>query len=122
MREEAEVKNRADSAIYQSEKLMKELGEKATDEEKNKIDAAIQRLKDAREKGEAAEIRSATEGLEAALNEMSTRLYQQAGAGAQGPPPPGGAGAPPPPGGQQPESDVVDADYEIVEDEGESQK
>jgi molecular chaperone DnaK len=122
MREEAEVKNRADSAIYQAEKLMKELGDKATAEEKNKIDAAIQRLKDAREKGEAGEIRSATEGLEAALNEMSTRLYQQAGAGAQGPPPPGGAGAPPPPGGSEADSDVVDADYEIVEDEGESQK
>jgi len=122
MREEAEIKNRADSAIYQAEKLMKELGEKATAEEKNKIDAAIQRLKDAREKGDSGEIRSATEGLEAALNEMSTRLYQQAGAGAQGPPPPGGAGAPPPPGGPEPESDVVDADYEIVEDEGESQK
>jgi hypothetical protein len=60
--------------------------------------------------------------LETALNEMSTRLYQQAGAGAQQPPP-GGAGAPPPPGGEAaPEGDVVDADYEIVEDEGESQK
>jgi molecular chaperone DnaK len=122
MREEAEIKNRADSAVYQSEKLLKELGDKVTAEEKNKIDGAIQRLKDAREKGDAGEIRSATEGLETALNEMSTRLYQQAGAGAQQPPP-GGAGAPPPPGGEAaPEGDVVDADYEIVEDEGESQK
>ena len=122
MREEAEIKNRADSAVYQSEKLLKELGDKVTAEEKNKIDAAIQRLKSAREKGDAGEIRSATEGLEVALNEMSTRLYQQAGAGA--PPPPGAAGAqPPPPGGNDGrEGDVVDADYEIVEDEGESQR
>jgi molecular chaperone DnaK len=121
MREEAEIKNRADSAIYQAEKLLSELGDKVSPEEKNKIDGAISRLKEAREKGDANEIRSATEGLEAALNEMSTRLYQQAGAGAQQPPP-GGAGPQPPPGGEQPESDVVDADYEIVEDEGESQK
>jgi molecular chaperone DnaK len=125
MREEADIKNRAESAIHQSEKLMKDLGDKATPEEKNKIDAAIQRLKEVREKGDINEIRSATEGLEVALNEMSTRLYQQAGAGAQ--PPPGGAGAPPPPGGgpegpgPSADGDVVDADYEIVEDEGESQ-
>jgi len=123
MREEAEIKNRADSAIYQSEKLMKDLGDKATAEEKNKIDAAIQRLKDAREKGDANEIRSATEALELALNEMSTRLYQQTGAAADaGAPPPGAGAAGPPPGGDDGrEGDVVDADYEIVEDEGESQ-
>jgi len=124
LREEADVKNRAESAVYQAEKLMKDIGDKATAAEKNKIDAAIQRLKDVREKGDANEVRSAVEALELALNEMSTRLYQQAGAAGGGPqPPPGGDAGPGPqagPGGA-PQGDVVDADYEIVEDEGESQ-
>ncbi len=127
LRDDAEVKNRGESAIYQAEKLLKELGDKVTAAEKNKIDAALARLRDAKEKGEANEIRAATEALEVALNEMSTRRYQQAGAahggpGAQ-PPPGGGAGPGPTPGSDDGhgQGDVVDADYEIVEDEGESQ-
>jgi molecular chaperone DnaK len=125
LREEADLRNRADAAIFQAEKLLEDLKDQATDEEKNKVQGAIERLKGVRESEDINEIRSAIEGLEAAINEMTTRLYQQAGeayqqehgdAGADMGGEPGGEAGPEP---QADDNGVVDADYEIVEDEEE---
>jgi len=127
MREEADLRNQLDSKIYSSEKLIADSGDKVSADLKGKVEAAIERAKKAKESGEISEIRSANEQLDSALNEFSTQLYQQAGAayqqaqqpGAEGAtPPPGAEGTTPPPGD---EGEVVDADYEVV-DEGEDEE
>jgi len=136
LREEAELRNMLDSKIYQSERLITESGDKVSADLKGKVQAAVERAKKAKESGEINEVRSASEQLDLALNEFSTQLYQQAGAAYQQAP--GGGGTQPPPGGgtQPPpegaaggpgggpadgEGEVVDADYEVV-DEGDEEK
>jgi molecular chaperone DnaK len=130
-REEAELRNRADSAVYQAEKLLEEMADQITADEKGKIEAAVARLKEVKDEGDINEVRSATEALETAVNEMTTRVYQQAGAAyKQAHPGAGEAGGPsgdaggptgetgPEPGAETPGDDeVVDAEYEIIDDE-----
>ncbi len=123
-REEAELRNRADSAVYQAEKLLEEMADKITADEKGKIEAAVARLNEVKDEGDINEVRSATEALETAVNEMTTRVYQQAGAAyQQAHPGAGEAGGPtgdagPEPGAETPGDDeVVDAEYEIIDDE-----
>ncbi len=122
-REAVDVKNQADTSIYQTEKLLKENGDKIKPDSKAKIEAAIERLKAAVKKDETAEIKSATEDLTNSWHAVSEEMYKQAtAAGAQqaGAPGagPGPQAPPPPPGGEEkpPEGEVIDAEFE-VEDE-----
>ncbi|UCE27145.1 MAG: molecular chaperone DnaK [Candidatus Coatesbacteria bacterium] len=117
-REEAELRNRADSAVYQAEKLLEDMAEQITADEKGKIEAAVARLKEVKDEGDINEVRSATEALETAVNEMTTRVYQQAGAAYQQAHPGAGEEAGSEPGAEAPGDDeVVDAEYEIIDDE-----
>jgi molecular chaperone DnaK len=122
-REEAELRNRADSAVYQAKKLLEDMKDQITADEKGKIDAAIARLDEVKDEGDVNEVRRATEALETAVNEMTTRVYQQAGAAYQQAHPGAGgdgSGGPtgPEPGAETPgEEEVVDAEYEIIDDE-----
>lgn len=116
-REEVDTKNHADSLIFQTEKQMKEFGEKLTPDMKGKLDAALGRLKEAAKGTNTDEIKSATEALNAAWNEASTQMYSQAtgtpGAGGEEQANPN-AGAE----GQQPDDKKVEnADFEVVDDE-----
>ena len=123
-KEAIEVKNQADSLVYQSEKTIKDLGDKADKAQVEKVQAAIQKVKDALKGGNTDEIKKATEELQKPLYEMSAAAYQQA-AGAAG----GAAGAGPNPGadaqqgaagsdgGAKADDDVVDAEYTEVKDE-----
>jgi molecular chaperone DnaK len=120
-REEAELRNRADSAVYQAKKLLEDMADQVTADEKGKIAAAVARLEEVKDGGDINEVRSATEALETAVNEMTTRVYQQAGtAYQQAHPGAGEAGGPtgPEPGAEAPGDDeVVDAEYEIIDDD-----
>jgi molecular chaperone DnaK len=122
-REEAELRNRADSAVYQAKKLLEDMKDQITADEKGKIDAAIARLDEVKDAGDVNEVRRATEALETAVNEMTTRIYQQAGAAYQQAHPGAGgdgSGGPtgPEPGAEAPSDEgVVDAEYEIIDDE-----
>jgi molecular chaperone DnaK len=100
-REEIELKNEADSLLYQSEKALKDLEGKLSADVTAKIQAGRERLKQA---SHVDEIKSAMEQLKQALYEGSQAAYQSAGAGAQGQPGPQAEPA---------ESDVIDADYEV---------
>src|SRR5438067_412771 len=62
-REEAEVRNQADTLVYQTEKLLREQGEKISGDEKDKVDAGLKNLKDALAGNDVAAIRNATESL-----------------------------------------------------------
>jgi len=122
-REEAELRNRADSAVYQAKKLLEDMADQVTADEKGKIEAAVARLEEVKDGGDINEVRSATEALETAVNEMTTRVYQQAGAAYQQAHPGAGgdgSGGPtgPEPGAEAPgEDEVVDAEYEIIDDD-----
>ncbi|MDR1979238.1 MAG: molecular chaperone DnaK [Synergistaceae bacterium] len=77
-REAAEARNEADSTIFAAEKLMSDLGEKMTADEKGKVNARVEELKQALDSGDVHRMKSAKSELEKTLQEFSTRLYQQA--------------------------------------------
>ena len=104
-KEAVEVKNRADSMIFQSEKTLNELGDKVTEEEKSEITAAIEKLKATVATGDTEAIKADSEALEKAFYKLSEKIYQQAQA-AQGDP---NMGADPNMGG---DGTYYDASYE----------
>ena len=79
-KEAVEAKNEADSLIFSAEKVMNDLGDKMTPEEKGKVNSKIDILKKAVEEGNINSINSAKEDLNKTLQEFSTRLYQATGA------------------------------------------
>jgi len=97
-RELTELKNHGEALIYQTEKLMKE-NEGLIGDLKDKILGKISALRGAMESEDTMRIKSATEDLQNALHEVSSRMYgQQPGAGAYQGAPPGGMGGMPPEG------------------------
>ena len=111
-KEEIEVRNNAESLVYNSEKTLKELGDKVSGEEKAKVENEIANVKKALEGTDTENIKQATEKLTTAFYEISEKLYKQASAaqGASGAE--GATGA----NGENPEGTVYDAEY--VEDDG----
>ncbi|MEM3378420.1 MAG: molecular chaperone DnaK [Candidatus Bathyarchaeia archaeon] len=79
-REEAELRNNADSLIYTAEKTKKDLADKLTQEQIGRIDAAVTALKDALASNDMAKVKAKTEELQKVLQEVGTVIYQQAAA------------------------------------------
>jgi len=77
-RDEAEVRNTADTLVYQTEKLLREQGEKIEGSEKETVSAALQGVKDALSGSDIEAIKTATESLMTASQGFSQRLYEQA--------------------------------------------
>lgn len=77
-KEAVDVKNQAESAIFQTEKALNELGDKVTEEEKAPILEKIEALKKTVAEGKTEEIKTATEELSKAFYSISEKLYQQA--------------------------------------------
>ena len=105
-KEEVEVKNHADSLIYQTEKTLTELGDKVTPADKDAINAEIEKLKKDVESGDVDKIKAGTESLTKVSYDVFGKIYQQ-----QGGVDPNGAGASAGP------DDIQDADYEVVDDD-----
>jgi len=78
--EEAELRNAADNVIYTAEKTKKDLGEKLTQEQRNRIDAAVTDLKDALAGSDLDKIKGKSEELKKVLQDVGTAVYQQAAA------------------------------------------
>jgi molecular chaperone DnaK len=118
-REEIDLKNQADNLIFQTEKQLKEFGEKISPGAKAKVEAEKEKLKEALKSNNVATIKSAIESLNNAWNEASTQMYQQSTAGgpqqqeAQGQQGPGGSSQ------KTDEKKVEDAQYEVVDDKKE---
>ncbi len=115
-REEIDTRNRLDSMTYEVEKNSKEWADKLSDDNKSKLEAAVERARKALRGDDMGEIRSAQEELTRVYSEAGSSLYAQNAQ--QGSPESSGAG---PAGGAQPGTtqgadDVVEADYEIVDD------
>ncbi len=116
-KEEVEVKNQAETLIYETEKNMKELEGSLSEQEKNDITAAKDELQSALNAGNIDDIKAKTEALTQQFHTISAKMYQQAqaqqqAAGGEGPDM-GAADAGAAPGGDN----VVDADYEVVDDD-----
>jgi molecular chaperone DnaK len=87
-REEAEVRNQADSLAYQTERMLRDLGDRVPSDEKMRIEQAISDLRDAINKNDISLIRQRMEALQQQSYQLSQRLYEQAsqtyaGTGAQ---------------------------------------
>jgi len=123
-KELVEAKNRADGLIYQSEKTLKDYGDKVPADMKNKVTSQIDVLKKVMEGENTEEIKRNTDTLEKLIGELSTYMYQQssagagagasagAGAGAYG----AGTGSQASSGGSKPEDDVIDAEFEAKDE------
>ena len=116
-REEVEARNQADSMVYETEKNLGEFGDKVDDASKEKVNAAVTRVKQALEADNHAEIQSSTDELTQVWHEISAQMYQQT-AGAD----PGAAQADPSAAeadaaDDAADSEVVDAEYEVVDED-----
>ncbi|MDY3118870.1 MAG: molecular chaperone DnaK [Peptoniphilus sp.] len=105
-KEAIEIKNNADSVIYASENALKDVDGKISDEDKKKVEDAIEDLKSVKDTDDLDAIKSKTEALQTAFQSVSEELYKQAQAQANE------QGAE-----EKANDDVVDADYEVVDDD-----
>ncbi len=92
-REEVETRNKADNAVYQSEKMLSENGDKISAENKSKLEAAVNDVKEALKGEDAAAIQTAADKLNETWQAVSTELYQAAAAQQQAAGAAGGAEA-----------------------------
>ena len=83
-KEEVDVKNNADSLVFQCEKALGEFGDKVSADEKSNIEAKLNVLKEANKGTDIADIKAKTEDLQKAFYEVSSKVYQAASQQAQG--------------------------------------
>ncbi|WP_196590098.1 molecular chaperone DnaK [Pectinatus frisingensis] len=116
-KEEIDVRNNADSMVYQAEKAIKDLGDKADKSAVEKIQSAADKVKEALKGTDTEAIKKATEELQKPLYEMSAAAYQQAQQ-AQGQTAGGQQAQQAAPNDTKKNDDnVVDADYKVVDDD-----
>jgi len=116
-REKVEVRNEADSMIYQTEKALKDMGDKVNGADKQKIEDAIAALKQALQGGDAADIKAKTEALQQASYKIAEELYKQQGAQAGAGTGAAGAGPDMSGGANATKGTADDVDYEVIRDE-----
>jgi molecular chaperone DnaK len=121
-REQIEARNQLDSLVYRVEKDSKEWADRLPSDAKARLESALEAGRQALRTGETEAIRRALDELNQAYSAAGASLYQAAGAGAggtgepnSGPSQPGGPGGPGAESTASPD-DVVEADYEIVDD------
>ncbi|MDD5622544.1 MAG: molecular chaperone DnaK [Actinomycetota bacterium] len=121
-REAVDTKNNADTLIYSTEKLMKDVGGKVPEDMKKRIEDQVKVLRKSMESENVEEIKRETEKLQNLQNELSQKLYAQAGTGSG--PGPGGPGTGTTEGQQtggkkegNGEEEVIDAEFEAKDDE-----
>lgn len=107
-RDEIEVRNNADSLVYTTEKTINEMGDKMDSADKDTIQTEIDALKKALEGNQTEEIKTATEKLAQVSQEVFGKMYQQQSQQAEGQDHDGAS---------EQDDDVVDADYEVVDDD-----
>ena len=115
-REEAEVRNNADTLVFQTEKLLREQADKVTPDDRERVESGLKELKDALAGADLSAVTRAQDSLNTVLQDFSQRLYQAAAAQQQAAA--GGAGDAGGPGASAANDDEV-ADAEIVDEPGE---
>jgi molecular chaperone DnaK len=123
-KEEVDVKNQADSMVYNAEKTLKDVGDKVSEDEKKELQEKADKLKEMLKRNAGTEeLKKGIEELTQKWHGVATKMYQQAGpqagqpgAGQPGAGPDAGAPGAGPDAGKKPEDEVVDAEYEVVDD------
>ncbi len=112
----AELRNKAESMVFQLEKLMKEHKDKISDTDRGPLEAAMKKVRDVAQSEDADKIKSALDELEQASHAFSKTLYEAGSRGA-GPTPGGSAGAAPGGDGTRKpgEEEAIDAEFEVKE-------
>jgi molecular chaperone DnaK len=121
-RELIETRNKADNAVYQGEKFLKEQKDKVSDANRERLETAVKKVKDVLASDSKSDIESSTEELMKVWQEISAELYQKASAANPNP-----AGQPEQGPNGQPEEkaaeeEAIDADYEVVDDKDKKRK
>lgn len=109
-REEVDTKNRADQMVYETEKNLREFGDRLDVDTKAKVEAAVGRVKEALKRSDISEIKSATEALTQVWHEAAGKMYQRTTSA--------GSTQPNPEPQKEQKKDTqepVDADYEVID-------
>ncbi|MGO5062079.1 molecular chaperone DnaK [Lawsonibacter sp. LCP25S3_F5] len=114
-KEEVDIRNQGDQMVYQTEKTLEEMGDKIPAGDKASVESALGKLKETLKGTDTQAIKNATEELTKAFYAVSEKLYGQQGGQAGQPGPDMGGQAQQ--GGASAGPDVVDADYEVVDDD-----
>ncbi|MDQ3199038.1 MAG: molecular chaperone DnaK [Verrucomicrobiota bacterium] len=122
-KEAIEIKNNADTLAYQSEKQLKDLGDKVPEDKRKQVEEAIKAVRDAIESNDTDAMKRTYEDLQNKFQEISADLYKQAAASAGPTPGPEAGGRPGPQaepqtdGPRKDQGDVVDAEFEVVDED-----
>ena len=118
-KEAIELRNNADNLAYQCEKQLKDLGDKLDGATKTSVEEAVSKVREALKGNDNDAVKSAFDALQAKFQEVSSELYKKASAQAGPPPGPsqGGPSAEAEAGGEKKDSDVVDAEFEMVDED-----
>ena len=111
-KEEIDTKNQAEQLVFQTEKQMKDLDDKLSDDDKNDLNDALEKLKKANESSVIDDIKSEMENLNSVWSSKASSMYDASNASSQEPPvqesEPGGAEA-------KDDKKIKDADFEVVD-------
>ncbi|MBI2200864.1 MAG: Hsp70 family protein, partial [Armatimonadetes bacterium] len=115
-RDAADARNRGDSMVYQTERMLKEVGEKISADERQTVEAKLKELKDALGGEDVARVNKAIEDLQQASYKLAEAMYAKTA-------PSGGTGggssesqSPDGPSGESKSDDVIDADYKKTDE------
>lgn len=112
-KEEVEIRNQADTMVYQAEKALREMGDKLGPDDKSAVEAELNKVKEALKGTDTEAIKRATEELTQKFYSISQKLYQQNPQGGPNP----GAGFGNEGGGSGPQDNVYNADYKVVDED-----
>jgi len=117
-RDAVETRNRLDSLIYQTEKNLEDWKDKLDEQGRTEIESKLEQGREALKQGDMAAIRTATEAIQATVQQAAQQIYAAAGMGEPATGAPGSDGGPADVESDEMEADddVVEADYEIVEE------
>ncbi len=123
-KEEVEARNQADNLVFQTKKQMEEMKDKLGADDKSRLEAEIKKVEEALASNNSVQIKSATDSLNKAWNDIATKMYQQAGPGQT---PPGfdqqtGDQTSQQSEPKKEEGEVQDASYEVVDDDKDKDK
>jgi molecular chaperone DnaK len=110
-REKIEVKNQADTLVYQAKKQVAEFGDKVSADDKSKVEGLISSLEEAIAADNTEQMKTLTGELQQSLYAIGTSMYQQAGAGGAAPGGDDFSGGAAPEGGSSGDDDVIDAEF-----------
>jgi molecular chaperone DnaK len=115
-RERVEIRNQADSLVYQTEKNLKDLEDKISGDQKAKVEAALERTREALKQDDDPELKSAMDDLQQLWHQIAQEAYQTAQSEASDGEP-GVADDAASDAARESEEDVIEADYEVVDEE-----